>query len=376
MTMQTVQDVIVVGAGLAGLICARRLHQAGHQVCVLEKSRGLGGRLATRRFQGVPLDHGVRYLAHPSDRLQQLIEHWRDQQILVPWQPHSYKMDAAGSLHAGPHGAPYWVAPAGMNAIGKQLAQGLTIHRQQRLVSLALTAQDTWQLTVELATDQSHVRYQARAIILAFPAPQIIPVLQPLAAIAPIQPLLAALKSVTYDPVITVMAQYDDPTRQPTDALPGDPTAPWLVEAHPATPLFWAGLDSSKRSTPAVHVVTHSSAAFARQWLDEPDLQSVGQTLLTQASNLIATWLGQPQTYQVHRWRYGLVNTPVTAPLLTTATPLPLAACGDWCGAANLDTALASGWATAAAIHTAVGGATLPAFPVSLIPDGPPMDDS
>lgn len=366
----TGQDVIVVGAGLAGLVCARRLQKAGHQVCVIEKSRGLGGRLATRRINNVPLDHGTRYLAHHSDRLEQLIQHLRDQQILTPWQPHTYTMDAAGTLHKNLTHEPYLVAPAGMNAIAKHLAQGLTIHRQQRLISLALTAQNTWQLTVERATDQSQVRHQAKAIVLAFPAPQIIPILKPLAAIAPIQTLLPALTSVTYQPILTVMAQYDDPTRQRTDALPCHPTAPWLVEGHPETSLFWVGLDSSKRSTTDTNVVIHSSAAFAREWFNEPDLEPVGKTLLAQASEFIATWLNHPHSYQVHRWRYGLVSTPCTEPLLTTLTPLPLAACGDWCGSANLDTALESGWTAAAAIQAALGGTALPDFPTGLITDG------
>ncbi|HIP78813.1 MAG TPA: FAD-binding protein, partial [Kiloniellaceae bacterium] len=41
--------IAVIGAGLAGLLCARRLQDAGLHPVVFEKSRGLGGRLATRR---------------------------------------------------------------------------------------------------------------------------------------------------------------------------------------------------------------------------------------------------------------------------------------------------------------------------------------
>jgi len=368
------QDVIVVGAGLAGLVCARRLQQAGQQVSLLEKSRGLGGRLATRRINGVPLDHGTRYLAHHGDRFRLLTQHWLDQGLLAPWQPRTYVLNATGDLHERCPTAPYLVAPAGMNAIGKTLGRGLTIHRQQRLVSLALTDQDTWQLTAERAEDQSLVQHQARAIVLALPAPQILPILQPLAAIAALSPLLAALATVTYAPVVTVMAQYDEPIVRPTDALPGSPTAAWMVEGHPDTPLFWVGLDSSKRAIKGMNVVIHSSAAFARHWLEMLDLPLVGEALLAQASQCIAGWVAAPQQWQVHRWRYGLVETPSPASLLTTTAPLPLVACGDWCGAANLDTALASGWAAAKAIQTALGAEPLPPFPAGLLTPASTID--
>ncbi len=58
--------VAVVGAGLAGLAAARELRADGHEVVVLEKSRGLGGRLATRRAEGTVLDHGSPVLAAPA----------------------------------------------------------------------------------------------------------------------------------------------------------------------------------------------------------------------------------------------------------------------------------------------------------------------
>ena len=366
----TVQDVIVVGAGLAGLVCAQRLQQAGHQVCLLEKSRGVGGRLATRRIHGVPLDHGTRYLVNHGDRWPPLIDHWCRQGILTPWQPQPFELTADGSLQARATRQPYLVAPAGINMIGKQLAQGLTIHRQQKLLALALTEQKTWRLTVELATDHPPVAYQARAVVLALPAPQIPPILAPLEAIAALQPIRQALATVTYAPVITVMAQYAHPLPQASDPLPCAPTAPWMVEGHPDTPFFWVGLDSSKRPAPAssdLNVVIHSSAAFAHRWFDLPDLQPVGRALLAQASEFVAAWLHDPHTWQVHRWRYGLVETPCANPLLHTLQPLPLAACGDWCGAANLDTALEAGWAAAAAIHTALGGEALLPFPAGLL---------
>ena len=53
------ERIAIIGAGLAGLSAARALTAAGHTPVVFEKSRGLGGRLATRRTEFGPIDHGA-----------------------------------------------------------------------------------------------------------------------------------------------------------------------------------------------------------------------------------------------------------------------------------------------------------------------------
>jgi phytoene dehydrogenase-like protein len=53
-------DVIIVGGGLAGLCCARRLQQQGVEYLVLEKSDGVGGRIRTDRVDGFQLDRGFQ----------------------------------------------------------------------------------------------------------------------------------------------------------------------------------------------------------------------------------------------------------------------------------------------------------------------------
>jgi glycine/D-amino acid oxidase-like deaminating enzyme len=55
-------DVLVVGAGLAGLTCAVRLHEAGRRVTVLEASDGVGGRVRTDLVDGYRLDRGFQVL--------------------------------------------------------------------------------------------------------------------------------------------------------------------------------------------------------------------------------------------------------------------------------------------------------------------------
>lgn len=68
MTLPAQCDAVVVGAGLAGLAAARVLHEAGHDVHVLEASDAVGGRVRTDEVDGFRLDRGFQVIltAYPE----------------------------------------------------------------------------------------------------------------------------------------------------------------------------------------------------------------------------------------------------------------------------------------------------------------------
>jgi predicted NAD/FAD-dependent oxidoreductase len=53
-------DVLVIGAGMAGVMAATELTRSGARVLVLDKGRSVGGRLASRRISEATFDHGAR----------------------------------------------------------------------------------------------------------------------------------------------------------------------------------------------------------------------------------------------------------------------------------------------------------------------------
>ena len=372
-------DVIVVGAGLGGITAAQRLSQEGYRVLVLDKSRGLGGRMATRRVtwpQGssptVAVDHGCRFIQPPTRLGESWLTNWVDQGILQPWTPAEFTLDVNGqyrpklSLDATPSPYPesYYGAPQGMSALAKAMAAGLTVQRQSRVTQILPTAQG-WR--VDWANDgassgpESAPPLAARALVLALPATQIVPILAPaVAQKADLAPVLAAAEAVTFDPVITVMAGYAPNT--PTDlsgadldgfdrngaGLNGATAAGWMVwgEGHPT--LRWLALDSSKRPQPPYPVVVaHSTATFAETYFEAENLAHPGQGMLEQAAQSLGNWLAQPEWMQVHRWRYGFVKQPHPAEVLYTEAVPTLAGCGDWCAGSGLEAAIISGEAAA-----------------------------
>ncbi len=328
-------DVAVVGAGLAGLVCAQRLRQAGLRVILLEKSRGLGGRLATRRLAGTCADHGVRCLEVQGALTALLIPKLVEQHLLQPWLTQLTVVEAGQARSA--HRACY-SAVNGLTAVAKWLAADLEIWSGQRLQQIA-QAGTRWQLTLEAQNSAAQPPLLASAVVMAIPAPQALTLLEPLAAQLP--DLIQAIQEVEFAPCLTVIASYTASAELPP------PAVQFLDDAN----LAWISLESSKGRDPQIPtLIVQSSSAFAVQHLESNDLKSAGGLLLHQAVAALnlPRWLEQPAEQQVHRWRYGFVSQPLAAQYLSQSKPLPLVCAGDWCGGSNIEAALASGLAAAA----------------------------
>ncbi|MDE5077462.1 MAG: FAD-dependent oxidoreductase [Trichodesmium sp. St2_bin6] len=342
-------DIAVIGAGIAGLVCAQELQQAGYSVLVLEKSRGVGGRMATRRVLGSRADHGVRYLEPTNKFLQQLINNLETQKnspdaepILRLWTDKIYQLTQPQKPLL-PIAKNCYIAPQGMNSVGKFLAQNLDIWFSRRVQTIQPIAEKNWCLKLEITNDaatEKPTEVIAKAIVLAIPAPQALMILEK--PVAEIQPeFIQRLGFVEYDPCITVMAGYSPALQK---KLPE-----WQAIVLPNDEyLNWVGLDSSKRPYPTQPIfVIQSSAKFATTHLDSPDLQPLGKELLEYTAQQLLPWLSSPEWLQVHRWRYAFCRQPLDVACLTTKLPLPLLGAGDWCGGNNIESAFASGLAAA-----------------------------
>ena len=68
--------VAIIGAGMAGLAAARLLREAGASCTIFDKSRGLGGRMATRRTGDFSFDHGAQYFTARGPRFRALVDDW------------------------------------------------------------------------------------------------------------------------------------------------------------------------------------------------------------------------------------------------------------------------------------------------------------
>lgn len=306
-------DIAIIGAGIAGLVCAQQLTQSGYSVRVIDKSRGVGGRVATRRLFDTKADHGACYIKPKGEVLQHLIKLLVHKGDLEVWTDTLHVQDRSSSLVANPQLSLPYIAPGGMNVIAKFLAQGLDIDRHQRVVSIIPTSENQWHLTSE-----TNFECTASSVVVAIPAPQAVMLLQPLAENLLNNDFFEQLCSVEFYPAITVMAGYLQQSREPLE---------WkAITFKENEVLGWIGLDSSKRQNQQQpHFVIHSSADFAEKFFESKDLQSVGGKILeTAASTLNLQWIDNPQWMQVHRWRYAFPKTPLEQNYLAAETSVPL----------------------------------------------------
>ncbi|CAA9558127.1 MAG: Renalase, oxidases 1,2-dihydro- and 1,6-dihydro-beta-NAD(P)H isomers back to NAD(P) [uncultured Truepera sp.] len=314
-------DIIVVGAGVAGLSAARTLAQAGVRVEVLEKSRGLGGRAASRRLPGTVADHGAQYFTARDPRLQAQVAEWQGTGDVQVWAKGFHTLSAQGLQEPG-ESYPRYTFAGGMNTIGKLLGDGLNIRRSVKVTEVSRSGAG-WQLWLEDGT-----RYHAERVLLNLPAPQALALGADFSARTK-----AVLNSVTFAPCLALIAGYAQAA----------PVWRGVQVKDETNPLSWLACDSSKRSDPNETVlVLHGSPSFSKTYLETPE--AAHPHMLRVAESL---GFAEPRWSDLHRWRYSKVTEPYKAPYLQDGT---LFFCGDWCGGAKLEAAYVSGLEVAKAM--------------------------
>ena len=241
--------VVVVGAGIAGLACARELVDAGVPARVVERDTVVGGRLASVWRGGRPVDVGAAYLTADDPAFRGRLQSWRIDGLARPWT----------DTFRGQHGtAPMrWSAPGGLRSLAANMAAGLD---------------------VTLGVDVTELP-SAQAVVLAMPGPQARRIAD-----------LPAAREQSWSPVLTAVLTY------PRRVWPGFGGA--FVNDHPV--LATVCDDGDRRGDRAPVLVAHSTAGFAKPRLSDPvsaagDLQEAVRELL-----------GVPKAIEtrVHRWTF------------------------------------------------------------------------
>lgn len=312
-------DVLIIGAGISGLLCATELQKQGKRVCVLDKGRGLGGRMATRRMAGGRLDHGAQFFTVRDAAFQRYADEWRSAGVIREWFRHSEKdSDAAGH--------PRYCGDTGMTDIAKYLARDLQVHCSEAVVAIA-RVENRWQVTTQAGN-----LFLADQLVVTAPLPQALALLET-SGLDYAGADLDALRAVRYDRGLATLAILDGASGLPDVGhlnLDG-PIVNWIADNQ---------LKGISEQVTAVTI--HATAEFAAANWDVPDAER-GAAMCAAVEPYLSASVRE---YRCHRWGFTLPVNPWPAPFYANDS-LQLILAGDSFGGARIEGAALSGMAAA-----------------------------
>jgi predicted NAD/FAD-dependent oxidoreductase len=310
-------DVLIIGAGIAGLLCATELNKTGRSVRILEKGRGPGGRMATRRMGKARLDHGAQFFTVRSPSFQRYVDEWLEAGVIREWFRHApHDTNASGySRYCG---------VSGISDAPKYLSKDLDLRCTETVTSLAYDG-SLW--TVATAAGAS---FRARYLVLTAPLPQALALLDA-TGLNYGGAELDRLRAVRYDRGLATLAILDGPSGLPESGF-------LRCEQGPLT---WIADNHAKGISPQEHAITlHANAVFADQHWDSPDSLRGSLMLKAAARHLKAN----VREYNCHRWGFCFSENPYPDLCFSNAE-LNLLLAGDSFGGPRVEGAALSGLA-------------------------------
>jgi photolyase PhrII len=317
--------VAVVGAGIAGLACARTLADHGHDVQVFDKGRAAGGRTSSRRRDAFRCDHGAQFFTARDPGFGEVVAAWRERGLVAEWEGR-FGTWADGCPGPDPRPGPRFVGVPSMSAIARHLARDLTVRSECRVLALDESG-SCFQLDVEGGVRSGPVD----VVVLALPAPQARELVAGRAALA------TPLESVRFAPCLTAILAF------------GAHGVPFPLDGAfvGGEVLDFIARDSSKPGRDAAQetFVVHASPEWSLAHVDG-DPAECGALILEAFRRVVREAIPEPIAVDAHRWRFARVTTPLAEPALADADSR-LIVCGDFCGGSRVEDAFRSGVAAA-----------------------------
>jgi len=305
-------DILIIGAGMAGLTCASALAKAGLNVCVLDKGRGPGGRMAARRAEvaceTVSFDHGAQFFTARTPEFQAVVAEWERQGVVARWP-------AAGDEA--------FVGTPGMNGPIRAMGIEEDVRWATRALSLKREAGE-WHV------DAGEESFSASTVLIAVPAEQAAELLQE------VSPELAGVPAgVRSEPCWAVMAAFPERLDIDQDGL-----------RDPDAAISWAARNSAKPARAGEECwVLHASPKRSREIIDLPK-EEAAEVLLADFFAQTGIVPTAPHHLVAHRWLYAMPAAVAGEPARYDAD-LRIGIAGDYLHSPRVEGAFVSGLALA-----------------------------
>lgn len=318
--------VAIIGAGLAGLTAASELKNKAN-VTVFDKSRGVGGRLATRYADPYKFDHGAQYFTAKTDAFKAFIKPLEQKGFIARWDANFVEFDNGAIVQERQWDAnfPHYVGVPKMNEIGKHLAQDIDVRLGTQITAVE-KRNNKWLLKDSDENEYPNFDW----VIVATPSHQAVNILPQNFEYK------EAVGNIKMQGCFTLMLGLSEPL-----------DLAWEAALIKNSSLSWVSVNSSKPNrNKGYSLVVHSSNNWADENI-EADKTWVEKQMLTELSVLLKQDIQPKLIHNVlHRWRYANVVKQDTKEYLIDDTN-KIAVCGDWLVQGRVEAAFTSGYSLA-----------------------------
>lgn len=288
-------DCLLLGAGISGLTAARTLRDHGLTVQLVDKGRGVGGRLATRRLgeRDAPRgrwDHGAQFATFRSASLRKRLAEWNALEVLEKWIP-------SHTDHTLMRRRPR----EGINAFSKAVAGDLPVARSQRIVRLE-AIDGGWR-----ATSQTGDLFEGATCICTLPAPQLIDLVTE-SSLAIDAGAMEKLHTIRYQRTLTLLAELEGPSGLPTPGL-----------HRPDSGVLDIVIDNTRKGISDSPTLTaHATPEFSLEWYDR-DRDTAASVMRAAVGEIVQNPV---INVQIHGWKFSKPVQRVDQPYLSLAPGL------------------------------------------------------
>jgi len=327
------QDVLIIGTGMAATALANTLADKA-RVTLIEKSRGFGGRMATRRREGFEFDHGAQFFTARSQAFQQFLARPVEGACIAEWQPRLTTLEAGRAPYKREWFEPHFVATPSMNSLCKEslktLEGNITIHLGCEVGSLEKidsgAAPRRWRVFSKQTDDRQEILGEFDWVLSTAPSAQA----STLFANTNFSHL-TRLHDAKHLPCFSLMLGLNAPPKLNFDLATVKESSIALIVAN-----------ASKPRRGATHsLLVHSDNRWARENFDA-DRAEIEQQLIDASCSLLELDAASIVHSDLHGWRYAKTEVPADEDFLLDEES-QLAACGDWCLGGRIEDAFLSG---------------------------------
>ncbi len=330
--LSKVPRVAVIGAGIAGLTAARILQDHGLHVKVFEKSRGVGGRMATRRLDdGTTFDHGAQYFTARDERFRRHVDSWVEQGVVARWPSesnHRIVVLENGIVKSESNSTDRFVGVPNMNSVCKHLSADTELVTETRVYRIRKL-----DAGLELLDEANRSLEIFDQVILAVPAPQAAEILSQFPTFA------ESWAKVEIKPCWALMLSFEK-------TLGVD----WGGAFVNNSSISWIARNSTKpgRNSENETFVVHASGDWSAANIEREPAE-VQAVLLEDFWEAVGSQPTTPRYLSTHRWRFAIPQVSSIERCFYDKDS-GIVVCGDWAGGPRVEGAFLSGNAAAGRI--------------------------